>query len=69
MKYLVLFVNTLGRLSFRDNELKSLLEMRGVTGAEMSWVREGVEGDEVVVYGCVYIYTYRMCSLTHTLAR
>ena len=33
--------------SFRDNELKSLLEMRGVTGAPMSWVRDGVEGDEV----------------------
>jgi hypothetical protein len=33
--------------SFRDSELKALLEMRGVHGAEMSWVRDGVEGDEV----------------------
>ena len=33
--------------SFRDNELKALLEMRGLSGAEMTWAREGVEGDEV----------------------
>lgn len=35
------------RRSFRDNEIKALLEMRGVHGAEMSWVRDGAEGDEV----------------------
>ena len=33
--------------SFRDNEVRALLEMRGISGADMSWVREGVEGDEV----------------------
>jgi hypothetical protein len=33
--------------SFRDNEIRALLEMRGISGADMSWVREGVEGDEV----------------------
>ena len=33
--------------SFRDNELKSLLEMRGVAGADMRWVRDSIEGDEV----------------------
>ena len=46
--------------SFRDNELKSLLEMRGVTGAEMSWVRDGVEGDDVRLYLCSYIVLHYM---------
>jgi tRNA (guanine10-N2)-methyltransferase len=46
MKYLVLFVNTLGRLTFRDNELKSLLEMRGITNTDMRWVRDSIDGDE-----------------------
>ena len=32
--------------SFRDNEIRALLEMRGITSTDMKWVREGIEGDE-----------------------
>ena len=46
MQYLVLFVNTFGRLSFRDKELEALLEMRGIRNPPMRWSRVGVEGDE-----------------------
>jgi hypothetical protein len=49
--------------SFRDNELKSLLEMRGVTGAPMSWVRDGVEGDEVRHEFCSHLLgSFPRCS-------
>ncbi|KAJ1490433.1 hypothetical protein T484DRAFT_1777128 [Baffinella frigidus] len=41
MKFLVLFVNTMGRLSFREAEIRAILEMQGLEGAKTRWPRMG----------------------------
>ena len=40
MKFLILFVNTLGRLSFREAELRALLELSNCEHAPARWTRE-----------------------------
>ena len=46
MKYLLLFASTLERLSFREHEMRAILEMRGLSAPQLAWVRNVVEGDE-----------------------
>jgi hypothetical protein len=40
MKFLILFVNTLGRLSFREAELRALLELSNCKDAPARWTRD-----------------------------
>ena len=40
MKFLVLFVNTIGRMSFREPELRALLELSGCEHYTLNWTRE-----------------------------
>ena len=40
MKFLILFVNTMGRLSFREAELRALLELSKCEHAPTCWTRE-----------------------------